>query len=341
MKVLLFCIVILCLFATGWSEEENVSDSCPIPFGLPPVPWPVDNPYSSVKAELGRLLFSDARLSSDNTISCATCHSIPKGFTDHHPLPEGIHGRRGTRHTPTIINTAYNSSQFWDGRALTLEEQALGPIGNPNEMTLECTKEEAYHIVLHKIHKVEEYKPLFSAAFGREECTMEDIAKAIATFERTLLSGNSPFDRYQAGETTALTREQIHGFEVFKQVGCIVCHSGPNFTESSFANIGIGMNKEQPDLGRFEVTRDPNDWGAFKVPTLRQVRQTGPYMHDGSLKTLKDVVEYYDQGGIPNLNLDSLMRPLHLSSEEKHHLVLFLKSLNGEGFPDMPKAAIP
>ncbi len=338
MKNLLFCTLILCLFATGWSEEENVSDSCPVPLGLPPIPWPKDNPYSPVKAELGRLLFSDTRLSSDNTISCATCHSIPKGLTDHLTFPKGIHGHIGTRHTPTIINAAYNSVQFWDGRAVTLEEQALGPIRNPNEMTLECTMEEAYRVVENKIREVEEYRPYFYAAFGHEECTMEDIAKAIATFERTLLSGNSPFDHYQAGDTTALTREQIHGFEIFKQAGCIVCHSGPNFTESNFANIGIGMDKVQPDLGRFNVTQDPKDWGAFKVPTLRQIKQTGPYMHDGSLKTLEEVVDYYDRGGILNPNLDSLIRPLHLTTAEKHHLVLFLESLDGEGCHAIHKA---
>ncbi len=302
------------------------------PLGLPPIEWPADNPYSAMKAELGRLLFSDVRLSSDNSVACSSCHSLPKAFTDHLALAKGIHGRVGARHTPSLINVAYNSVQFWDGRMQTLEEQALGPIGNPNEMTLENDLKAAYQSCESKMQMVEEYRPLFKAVFGEETCTMENISKAIATFERTIVSGNSAFDRYQAGDSTALTDEQIHGFEIFKGVGCAACHRGPNFTSNHFANIGVGMDKLQPDLGRYEVTQLEKDWGVFKVPTLREVSVTGPYMHDGSLQTLEEVVAYYNRGGIPNANLNPLVRPLHLSEQDQKDLVSFLTSLNGEGW---------
>lgn len=310
-------------------EEPNVFVT---PLGLPPMPWPPDNPYSKKKAELGRLLYFDKRLSSDGTVSCATCHSIPRAFTDNKILPIGIEGRKGTRHSPTVINAGFQRHQFWDGRAATLEEQCKGPLGNPKEMTLQDNVHDAHIACLKRIKAIKGYRILFRDVFNKNDFTLDDVAKAISTFERTVVSGNSPYDRYMAGDKTAMTPEQIHGYQVFKKSGCANCHVPPLFTDVRFMNIGIGMDAENPDLGRYVITKKEEDWGAFKVPTLREVTHTYPYGHNGSLKTLEDVVEYYDKGGIPNKNLHPLMKPLHLSEQDKKDLVAFMKALNGEGW---------
>lgn len=303
-----------------------------VPLGLPPIPWPKDNPYSKKKAELGRLLYFDKRLSSDGTVSCSSCHEVNKAFTDNKIISEGILGQLGTRNAPTIINTAYLPTLFWDGRASSLEEQCKGPIANPKEMSLAHDPHEAHQQCHDRIKKIEGYCALFKEVFGHDECSIDDVAKAVATFERTVLSGNSPFDRYQAGDREALNPEQIRGYKVFMKSGCAFCHSGPNFTDNSFANIGIGMNVADPDLGRYEVTKKEKDWGAFKVPTLRDLPKTYPYMHNGVLMSLDDVIEYYNIGGLPNRNLHPRMRPLHLSEEDKKALKSFLEALSGEGW---------
>lgn len=303
-----------------------------IPLGLPEIEWPVDNPYSQKKAELGRMLYFDKRLSADGTISCASCHSAPGAFTDRRPVSEGVHGRKGTRHSPTVINVAYQKYLFWDGRASSLEEQCKGPIANPNEMAGTDNVHDAYHQCNERVRKVERYRQLFKEVFGCDHCSIDEIAKAISTFERSILSGNSPYDRYMAGDKTAMSPQQIQGYQVFKREGCIQCHSGPNFTNDGFFNIGVGMDEESPDLGRYDVTHEKKDWGSFKTPTLREVAKTYPYMHDGSLKTLEEVVEYYNKGGISNPNLHRLIRPLHLSEEDKQALISFLEALSGEGW---------
>jgi cytochrome c peroxidase len=330
--LLTFSCLLLLLSFLNTEVEYNEENTFQEPLGLPPIEWPANNLYSKEKVELGKLLFFDKRLSSDMSVSCATCHSIPKAFSDQLRVSKGIHGRVGSRHAPSLVNCGFNHYLFWDGRAATLEEQAIGPIGNPVEMTLEQQKEEAYRDCENKVKAIAGYRHLFEKAFGNADCTIEQIGQAIATFERTIVSGNSPFDRYWAGDKTALTKEQVKGFELFKSVGCMRCHRGSNFTDEGFDNIGIGMNRQDPDLGRYEVTHQEKDWGAFKVPTLREVSRTFPYMHDGSLKTLEEVVEHYNKGGIPNPNLSPLMQPLHLSEQDKKNLVLFLKSLNGEGW---------
>jgi cytochrome c peroxidase len=327
-------LIFLCLgiWWTVGDHQDFESKKFEEPLGLPPVHWPEKNPFSWAKVELGRKLFFDKRLSSNGTVSCATCHRVPDAYTDASVIAVGIEEHVGNRHTPTIINVAYNDYQFWDGRAKTLEEQVLGPIANTNEMTLEKNQQFAYQDCVNRIHQIEEYRSHFYKVFGREKCTLEDIAMAIATFERTILSGNSPYDRFLAGDKNALTADQINGWKLFRKVGCVNCHLGDNFTNNRFENIGIGMDAKNPDLGRYAITKNDRDWGAFKVPTLRQVSQTAPYMHDGSLKTLEEVIDYYDKGGIPNQNLHSLMQPLHLSDQDKASLVAFLKGLNGEGW---------
>ncbi|MBX5495427.1 MAG: cytochrome-c peroxidase [Bryobacteraceae bacterium] len=297
------------------------------PLGLLPVIWPNDNPYSPEKAELGKFLYFDKRLSADNSVACATCHDPKFAFTDGRPVSTGIKGQTGGRSAPTVLNRAFSLAQFWDGRAPTLEEQAKGPIANPIEMG------HTHENVVKRLKEIPGYRALFAKAFGTEDFTIDHVAQAIATFERTLLSGNSPYDRYKAGDKKAMTPEQIRGMDVyFNKAKCDQCHEGMNFTSNMFANIGIGTDKPDPDVGRYAVTKDPKDWGAFKTPTLREIARTAPYMHDGSLKTLEEVVEYYNKGGNKNKNLDERMKPLNLTDQEKKDLVAFLHALSGEGW---------
>jgi cytochrome c peroxidase len=305
------------------------------PLGLPPIPWPKDNLYTKEKAVLGRYLYFDERLSSNQTISCASCHNMPCAYGDCRAIAIGIDDVKGTRHSPTIINAAYDTIFFWDGRAGSLEDQCKGPIANPREMTNLKDSHEAHKQCVERLRENSGYKALFKNAFGDEEITIDKIADAIATFERTILSGNSPYDRYVSGDRSALTKEQIHGMAIFKKVGCANCHGGFNFSDYRFQNIGIGMDAPNPDLGRYAITHQEIDWGAFKTPSLREAEHTGPYMHDGSLKTLEEVVDYYDKGGIKNKNLHPLMRPLNLSTEDKKALVSFLKALSGEGWQNI------
>lgn len=313
-------------------QSNDIPEVFTPPLGLPKIPWPKDNPYSKRKAEVGKLLYFDKRLSSDATISCASCHNIPRAFADRRPLSQGIKGQWGSRHAPTVINSAYEKKLFWDGRASSLEEQAKGPIANTKEMSLVDDAHLAHKQCEERIKKIPGYCELFQEVFGNNNCSIDEIAKSIATFERTIVSGNSPYDRYMKGDKTAMTQEQIYGFAVFKKVGCANCHAGPLFTDGRFLNIGIGMDSPNPDTGRYEITKDEKDWGAFKVPTLREAEHTYPYMHDGSLKTLEQVVDYYDKGGNPNKNLHPLMVPLNLSDKDKKALVSFMKALSGEGW---------
>jgi cytochrome c peroxidase len=340
-----------------WKDEPPGPSSPPLR-GLPPVPWPEENRSTPQKVELGKWLFFDTRLSSDGSISCARCHDPARAFTDGQATPAGIGGRRGLRNAPTLINRAYSTYQFFDGRAASLEEQVKGPLANPMEMTVHPTTDLAWGAVIARLKAVPGYVERFKIVFGTAAFTIDDVARAIATFERTLLSGNSPFDRYRAGDSRALSPAQVRGSRVFFQkAACDKCHLGPeltegsyefdersirlrqgpmklgfNFTDGSYQNVGIGMDRPDPDLGRYLVTGREEDKGAFKTPTLREVEHTAPYMHDGSLKTLEDVVEYYDRGGIKNPHLNRRIRPLHLTAAEKTDLVAFLKSLSGEGW---------
>ena len=308
------------------------SEVLSIPLGLPPVPWPANNPYTKKKAELGRLLYFDKRLSSDGTISCASCHSIPRAFTDQKKVSTGIKGRHGTRHASTVIDACYQTHLFWDGRSPSLEDQVMGPIGNPKEMTLADNIHKAHQECHDRVHQIAGYRTLFKETFGTDECSIEDIAKAIATFERTILSGNSPFDRYNAGDKTAMSAEEIDGYKIFLRSGCANCHFGPIFTDGRFLNIGVNINVPNPDLGRYEITKEEKDWGSFKIPTLREVEHTYPYMHDGSIATLEEVVEYYDKGCTPNRNLNPLIHPLRLNDQDKKALVKFMHALSGQGW---------
>ena len=300
-----------------------------VPFGLQPIAWPADNPYTPEKAELGRLLYFDPRLSADGSVSCASCHAPNYAFTDALPVSTGIGRQKGLRNAPTIINGAYNTVQFWDGRAATLEDQAVIPLANPIEMG---SSREA---VVKTLKSIPGYQVLFAKAFGGGDLTIDQVAKAIATFERTVLSGNSPYDRYQAGNKKAMTPPQVRGLKVFQKAKCDKCHKDSIFSDNAFHNLGAGIDKPDPDLGRFAITRDPKDWGAFKTPTLRDIAETPPYLHDGSLKTLREVVDFYDKGGTLNKNLDKDIKPLKLTSEQRSDLVEFLRALTGDSWQNI------
>jgi cytochrome c peroxidase len=297
------------------------------PLGLPPVVWPADNPYSAERVELGRNLFFDPRLSSNGKVSCATCHPPERAFAGGEPPPRGVTGTPLRRRPPTLINRAYGRSQFLDGRAATLEAQISGPVSAPDEMGSTPTATAG------AIAKIAGYAPLFETAFGDREITYDRIAKAIATFERTILSGNSPYDRYVNGDKHALSPAAKKGLEIFMRTGeCSECHKGPNFTDERFASLGIGPDGTPPDTGLEGITHKTRDEGKFKVPTLREVEHTGPYMHDGRFRTLDDVLEFYRKGGQPGPHLDSRIALFFLDAPAKANLLEFLKSLSGEGW---------
>ncbi len=295
---------------------------------------PADNPLKGAeglaKVELGKHLYFDKRLSSDNSVACATCHDPAKGWTDNLPVSVGVGGKKGGRSAPTIINRVFSEAQFWDGRAPSLEAQAVGPIANPIEMNLPHAE------AVKKISDIAGYKPLFKAAFKDETVTIERIGKAIASFERTIVSGNSPFDKFEAGDKTALSESAQRGRELFRDPvkgRCSICHAGANFTDEKFHNLGVGA--DQPDwqknhAGQMDHTKKPEDLGKYKTPTLRNIADTAPYMHDGSEATLEAAVEFYVKGGIKNPNLDPEMKPLELTDQEKADLVEYLKALSGE-----------
>ncbi|OGG57290.1 MAG: hypothetical protein A3F84_02190 [Candidatus Handelsmanbacteria bacterium RIFCSPLOWO2_12_FULL_64_10] len=318
-----------------------------VPLGLDDYDYqeklPKDNPMSAEKVALGRLLFFDRRLSADGTVACATCHDPAFGFTDGQPVPTGVKGRKGRRSAPTILNRAFGLTQFWDGRAASLEEQSRAPLTNPAEM--DATPEG----VVETLFQIRGYREPFRAAFGTEEVTLDRISKAIAAFERTALSGDSAYDRFEyGGLRDAMPEPAQRGLKLFKEKArCNLCHSGTNYSGEDFHNVGIGWagidttaygrTKDVKDIhgidpGRYGQTKDVKDFGAFKAPTLRDVARTAPYAHDGSLKTLEEVIDHYDRGGVPNPFLDPKIQPLHLTAQEKQDLVAFLKALDGQGW---------
>lgn len=334
--------------------------------GLPTVPIPANNPQSQAKIELGDKLFHDKRFSVDGTVSCANCHNDKFAFTDSLPVSVGNRGQTGTRNAPTVLNAAFNKFQFWDGREPDLESQSKQPLINPVEHGLT-----SYEPILEIARSDPYYKNAFQSVFGvaGKKITIDQVAKAIASFERTLVSGDSAFDRfYFKGQEGAMSAKQKRGFELFVGQGrCVSCHTIEQdhalFTDGRFHNIGIGINQIQQDvpklaqaflasknkgvnvdiavlsdkktseLGRFAVTDELSQIGAFKTSTLRDIDLTAPYMHDGSLKTLKDVVNYYNNGGVTKVGervndfLDGGIRPLNLTDAEIDDLVAFMKAL--------------
>ncbi len=313
--------------------------SLPLPLGLQAdaAYIPDDNPLSADKIALGRFLYFDPRLSKNRTVSCATCHNPFHGFADPQRTSKGVGGKFGMRNSPTVINRLFAKEQFWDGRAADLEDQAHGPLMNPIEMGMPKPAE-----VVRRVKAVKGYPPLFQKAFGSRDVSMRRVAQAIASYERTVVSGDSPFDRYVAGDKDALSASAVRGWGLFKgKANCQVCHVGFNFTDESYHNLGVGMDKPEPDLGRYDVTKAEADKGAFKTPTLRDIVETAPYMHDGSEATLRDVIDLYNRGGVKNPWLSNEIKPLHLSVAEVDDLLAFLGSLTGDVRNLDPPAALP
>jgi cytochrome c peroxidase len=319
------------------------------------------------KVALGDKLFNEKRLSANDAVACATCHEPGKGFVDQKPLPDGVAApkERPQRNSPTVVNAMFNATQFWDGRAPTLEEQAKLPILNPIEMGQKSPDD-----VVAKVRRIPEYAAAFPKVFGHE-ATYDDIAAAIATFERTQYAGDAPFDRYVAGNEKAIDAAAKRGWLLFNGKGrCSDCHAfstvSPLFSDQKFHNIGIAAHKTDfidlarkasgmvrggdlkqvdelaiqthfSELGRFLVTKQANDIGAFKTPGLRNVAVTAPYMHDGSLATLWDVMDHYNKGGVPNPNLDGGMQRLGLTEAEIDDMVAFMQSLTSARFAELAK----
>ncbi|HET6304734.1 MAG TPA: cytochrome c peroxidase [Myxococcota bacterium] len=332
--------------ATGRAQPVAL----PVPPGVLPPAIPDDNPPTAAKVELGKRLYFDARLSADGTVACATCHDPRQGFADPRAVSVGVGGATGVRNSPTVLNAAFLAEQFWDGRAKTLEEQALQPLVNPVEMAMPD-----HAAVETKLRGIPDYPPLFAAAFGDDRVTIERVGQAIASFERTLLSLDAPIDRFLAGDAKAIPEAAQRGWALYNgKARCNTCHGHvgvlPLLTDELYHNIGVAAKdvsfedlarqveghpedlaklSHEPglnQLGRFLVTKERKDIGAFKTPQLRNVALTAPYMHDGSEKTLADVIEFYDRGGNPNPWLDGGMRPLGLTPQEKSDLVALLET---------------
>ncbi|HEY8098919.1 MAG TPA: cytochrome c peroxidase [Methylobacter sp.] len=347
------------VYSQSINKENNL-------LGLPPLFISPNNPQTPAKIALGNKLFHDKRFSVDRTVSCSKCHDDKQAFTDGLPVSVGHHGLTGTRNAPTVLNAAFNKSQFWDGREPDLEGQAKQPLINPVEHALSN-----HNQVLEIIRTDPDYLSAFQSVFevNAKKLTIDHVVQAIASFERTLISGDSPFDRYYfKGQAGALTKPQDRGFQLFIGQGrCVSCHTIEQdhalFTDGRFHNIGIGINQIQQDiphltqafldakskgedvdkmvltdkktseLGRFAVTKELSQIGAFKTPTLRNVELTAPYMHDGSLKTLKEVMIHYNNGGVNKAGeqvndfLSGGIRPLNLTDEQMNDLVAFMKAL--------------
>lgn len=342
-SILLFAVLITpCL-----SSPANAGELIP----LPPLPISPANPLTPEKVELGKKLFFDRRLSGDGTMACATCHNPETGYSDALPISLSYPTTRNWRNASAIINLAYNSAFFWDGRAANMEEQALFPIMSAFEMNqnLDYLEEE--------LKEVPEYVTAFQDVFGGE-ITRERVGMALAAFQKTIVSKDAPLDKHLQGEKNALTPVQKKGYDIFTGKGhCVSCHNGPNLTDNKFYNIGVPENPSvvndprvsatrrftakvsgyaaystlTEDPGRYLVTKDRKDWKAFKTQTLREIALTGPYMHNGVFGSLKEVIEFFNKGGGDDNNKTPLLKPLHLTDDEKQVLEVFLKeALTGE-----------
>lgn len=305
-----------------------------VPLGLDAyVPAPENNAVTREKVELGRALFFWKGLSRDRSLSCSGCHVPEKAFSDGKAHAVGVRGQVGERRTPSLLNRAWGKSFFWDGRAATLEDQVLQPVLNPKEMDLKPDD------IAPRVRADGELGGRMRAVFGRE-VEREDVARALASYVRSILAGDSPYDQYVAGRRDALNEQQQSGLKLFRgKANCVACHVGTNLTDERFHNTGTGWNDGKwTDQGRAAVSNNEVERGAFKTPGLREVARAAPYMHDGSLQTLEAVVDFYDKGGRENPSIDGEMRPLKLTQDEKRALVEFLKSLSGkvtEGWPGL------
>jgi cytochrome c peroxidase len=328
--------------APAWEAANPVRPLPKPPLGIDATFAEIQQPPTPERVRLGRWLYYDARLSADGAIACATCHKPENAFSEPTPVSTGIKGQKGGRKAPSFVNLAWTLYPhfFWDGRAASLEDQALGPIANPIEMG------NTHEAMVATLGQIADYKPYFKQAFGSDEITKERVAKAIADYERTRMSGNSPWDRWKKRkDESAVNAEVKLGDELFfGKAECNQCHLGQNFTDSLFHNLGVGWDataKKFKDEGRVAVSKKKEDTGAFKTPGLREVAKHAPYMHDGSVATLREVVLHYDKGGNKNPYLSPKLKKLALKDAEVDALVKFLEALSGEGYQDQPPAAFP
>jgi cytochrome c peroxidase len=357
-RLLALALVVFSVLCIGWAlisaadPAEGEERPCEKANPLKPLPTPplgiessldeLEDPPTPETVRLGRWLFYDKRLSADGTISCATCHQPEHAFSELTPVSTGVDGQKGGRKAPSFVNLAWTIFPhfFWDGRAASLDEQAMGPMINPIEMGMA-----SHDLVVERIRKTEEYGHYFEQAFGDPEINIDRVAKAIADYERTRMSGNSPVDRWQAGDAAAVSAEVKLGYELFfDKAQCNQCHFGQNFTDNRFHNVGVGWDaetKQFKDVGRFELSKAEEDIGAFKTPGLREVTKHPPYMHDGSIATLREVVVHYNIGGIANPHLSPKMQPLNLTDDEVGALVAFMEALEGEGYQDVAPEMFP
>jgi len=353
------------------SDDNHTSLRVTLPTGLAAgskaIVIPKDNPLTRAKIEVGRQLYFDRRLSADNTVSCADCHHPDEGFARHTQFGVGIDGQQGGRNSPISYNRILSGAQFWDGRAASLEAQAVGPIASPIEMG------NTHEAAVETVGKIEGYKLQFDRIFS-DGVTIDNVGRAIASFERAIVTGPTPYDHYESFQRFAKLDEEdlkelladdqelaakyeslgdakdkhpmsesaVRGRDLFfsKKVNCAACHVGANLADEEYHNLGIGMDAEKPDLGRFEVTKVDADRGAFKTPTTRNVALSAPYMHDGSLKTLEEVVEHYNKGGTKNPQLSDKIVKLNLTDQQKTDLVEFMKACTGE-FPKVETGRLP
>ena len=356
-RLLLLGVVLCAGVACAPDASRRLEGDNPIQ-PIPPPPYGMEEFFKAApqqpdpaRARLGRWLFYDVRLSVDETMSCATCHRPSHAFSEPAATATGINGARGSRKTPGIINLAARTVLpdqpddraqflFWDGRVIGLENQVVAPIANATEMGLD------HPAMIERFSGIAGYRPYFREAFGSAEITRDRVASALADYVRTRMSGNSAYDKWAYGrDGRALSEQAQRGSELFFfNARCAVCHAGFNFSDGRFHSLGIGWNaatQSFADEGRAMVTGNPRDRGAFKTPGLREVSKRAPYMHDGSLKTLREVVEFYNRGASgPNAGRGRLM-PLRLAEAQINELVAFLQSLDGEGYQDQAPRYFP
>lgn len=328
---LLFSVLIVVSGAAGAAQWQALPDTAPAP---------ADNPTTPDKVELGKMLYFDTRFSATGTVSCFSCHNVMEGGDDHRLVSIGVHGQKGGRNAPTVFNAAFHSVQFWDGRAPSLEEQAKGPVVNPVEMGMMDLD-----AAIGRLRAITGYKPYFDKAFGAgDNVTVDNAAKAVAAYERTLITPNSAYDRYVKGDKKALTAQQVRGMQTFDSVGCTSCHSGAAFNGPAMApgqgffmkfptytdNPYVAKYRLDADLGRFEATKKPEDKHMWRVPTLRNLSYTAPYFHNGAVASLDEAVRVM---GKTQLNKT-------LGTTEVSDIVAFLGALDGE-FPKQTMPRLP
>ena len=349
--LVLVLATVLSLSGEPWTPAASASpsESCKavstpyllkVPFGLDDdlkQYVPKDNPLTVEKVELGKLLFFDPRLSRDNTISSASCHKPELAWTDGTKLSMGIDNQLSIRNSQILVNRIYGRAQLWHGKFPTLEAQALNPLFKSVRMGMPSNEAEVA-----KLNAIKGYRDRFLQVFCTD-VTLDGVAKSIASFERTILSGNSPADRFDmGGEENAMSGSAKRGLALFQGKGqCTRCHSGFNFADEEFHNLGIDWDTSRVDLGQYSVGKHPGTVGGFKTPTLREISRTAPYMHDGRFATLEEVIDFYDQGGVVNPHLLNLIIPLGLTAQEKKDLVEYMRALNGEGWQGTAPTEFP